>query len=183
MDIFAHALWTTAGARAVNSKLAQKHERLIRVGWTAFWGVFPDLFAFVLPMMLSIPTLIQNGLTFGRPSSMGLSANLYQYSHSLVIWLAVFLVVWLTKKRPAYELCGWALHILIDIPSHAANFYPTPFLFPVSSYKFLHGISWGNKYYMIINYTSLIVVFGYFFIHKMKMKRAQKTAQDYLASK
>jgi hypothetical protein len=69
------------------------------------------------------------------------------------------------KKGPLISL-GWALHILIDIPSHAATFYPTPFLFPISNYRFTHGISWSNKWFMIINYSLLLLVSLYFFNRK-----------------
>jgi hypothetical protein len=183
MDIFAHALWTAAGARAGNVALEKKHKPLIRLWWAAFWGVFPDLFAFVLPMLLAIPMLIRDGFVFGPPSADGLPHELYNYSHSLVIWAAVFIIVWIVSKRPRFVLFGWALHILIDMPSHAASFYPTPFLFPLSDYKFLHGISWSNTWYMIINYTALIGVYAYILIRNYKKKRAAKEAADYLASK
>lgn len=180
MDIFAHTLWAAAGARGINSK---KKKRLFNVGWTAFFGVFPDLFAFGIPMILAIPEIIEKGFSIFRHSHAGLPATLYQYSHSLVIWAVVFILVWVFLKRPAYFLFGWALHILIDIPSHAGNFYPTPFLFPISDWKFLHGISWANKWYMIINYSLLLIVYGYLLVHDFKARRKAKEARDYLDSK
>jgi hypothetical protein len=39
MDMLAHGLWTTAGAIG----LGRKTPIAISLGWTAFWGVFPDL--------------------------------------------------------------------------------------------------------------------------------------------
>jgi hypothetical protein len=181
MDIFAHALWTSAGARGANESFFKKHR--ISVAWTAFWGIFPDLFAFGIPMILSVPMIIKNGFHFDRSLLLGLPQELYQYSHSLVIWAVVFLVVWLIAKRPKLALLGWALHILIDIPSHAGTFYPTPFLFPISNYKFLHGIPWSNKWYMLINYSCLLIVFGFMLIRDLRKKRAKKKTQDYLASR
>lgn len=180
MDIFAHTLWAAAGARGLNAKFKK---RLFRVGWTAFFGVFPDLFAFGIPLILSIPNMIKNGVNIFAHSHHDLSPVLYQYSHSIVIWALVFILVWIIFKRPAFFLFGWALHILIDIPSHAGNFYPTPFLFPISDYKFLHGISWANKWYMIINYSALLVVFLGMLIYEYKTKKKSKEIKDYLASK
>ncbi len=173
MDILAHMLWANYGARAGNKKLEKKKKPLINLTWVTFWGVFPDLFAFGIPMILAIPTIITNGFTLDR-HHFGISATLYQYSHSLVIWAVVFSIVWIISKRPRLELLGWALHILIDIPSHAASFYPTPFLFPISEYKFLHGVSWGNKWYMIINYSLLLLVSLYFFTRKKTRPDEQK---------
>ncbi len=172
MDIFAHTLWTNAAARGVN-KVADKKGKTfhLNVGWTAFWGVFPDLFAFSIPFIIRIYLLITGATAFSSffhrpaiseegalPTGFDLAHTLYQYSHSLVIWAIVFLVVWVIYKKPRWELLGWALHILIDIPSHALSFYPTPFLFPISDYKFPYGVQWSNQWYMIINYTALAIV-------------------------
>jgi hypothetical protein len=96
----------------------------------------------------------------GAEDGFNIAHTLYQYSHSLVIWAVVFLVVWAFYKRPRYELLGWALHILIDIPSHALSFYPTPFLFPISDYRFPYGIQWSNQVFMLINYSALLIVWG-----------------------
>lgn len=166
MDILAHMLWANYGARVVNKKLQKNSKRSIKLPEITFWGVFPDLFAFGIPLFLSIPKIIQTGFILERPSSFGISAVLYQYSHSLVIWLIVFSIVWIFFKKPRLELFGWALHILIDIPSHSGTFFPTPFLFPISDYRFLNGISWGNTTFMIINYSLLLLVSIYFFFLK-----------------
>jgi hypothetical protein len=102
--------------------------------------------------------------------SFDIAAYLYQFSHSLVVWAFVFGVVWYFSKRPRYELLGWALHIFIDIPSHAIGFYPTPFLFPLSDYRFPYGVSWGNTWYMITNYTALAFVWISIAFRKVKRK-------------
>ncbi len=172
MDVFAHTLWANAGARKVNESLEKKHKKPISVGWTGFWGVFPDLFAFGIPITISILGLIFGNVAFGDfshhdiPGQQGLSAELYNYSHSLVIFAGMFLLTWLFLKRPPYELLGWALHILIDIPTHRLGFYPTPFLFPISAYRFPYGISWADSWFMIVNYSALAIVFSRFFLKK-----------------
>ena len=173
MDILAHMLWANYGARAGNKKLEKKKKPLIHLGWVTFWGVFPDLFAFTIPFCIGIFNLVFNGQSLsamrGHHSLAGafdIASFLYQFSHSLVIWSLVFIFFWIISKRPRLVLLGWLLHILIDIPSHAAEFYPTPFLFPISDYRFLHGVSWGNKWYMIINYSLLLIVTLYFFLNR-----------------
>ncbi len=62
-----------------------------------------------------------------------------------------------------WPMWGWLLHILIDIPTHK-NFYETPFLFPLSGYRFSHGISWGHPTFMIINYGALAAVYLFWFL-------------------
>jgi hypothetical protein len=181
MDIFAHALWAGAGAKKLNDKFEVESKPKISPGWTAFWGVFPDFFAFTIPFIALFYAVIFQGVNltqFRGPHSVAssgtvgsafeLAPTLYQYSHSLVIFLTIFILTWIYFKRPRFELLGWALHILIDIFSHTAEFYPTPLFFPLSNWKFLYGVSWGNPYYMIINYSLLLCMVLYFILRKKK---------------
>ncbi len=176
MDILAHTLWANAGARSVKTLALKKGKKLkINVGWTAFFGVAPDFFAFTIPFILIFYKVIFGGESFlGMKDhhrffdGFDLASYLYQFSHSLVIFSLVFILVWVLFKRPRYELLGWLLHILIDIPSHALAFYPTPFLFPISDYRFPYGISWANTWYMLINYSLLLVVWGIILFKKHK---------------
>ena len=173
MDILAHTLWTNAGARAAN-KVAEKRGKPWRVslGWTTFMGVMPDLFAFTVPFVIAIYRAVFLGVPFVRgPQALDvggfdLAAYLYQFSHSVVIWALVFVLVWVLSRRPRWELLGWLLHILIDIPSHSITFYPTPFLFPISEYRFPYGVSWANRWYMLINYSALLLVWGRILLRK-----------------
>ena len=157
MDIFAHGLWTAALARGANRKLGRK----IRVGWAAWWGVFPDLFAFTIPVSLGLWSWLAGAPLPRGPGHfphMELAHQLYQISHSLIVFGTVFGLVWLVARRPVLELLGWMLHILIDIPTHTARFFPTPFLWPISSYR-ASGISWANRWFMLLNYSSLAIVY------------------------
>ncbi len=178
MDILAHTLWANAGARAANTVAEKKGKRLhISPGWAAFWGVFPDFFAFTIPFVIALYRLVFEHVPVSMlhdhhhvGGGFDIAAYLYQYSHSLVIWAAVFVLVWIWSHRPRWELLAWALHILIDIPSHAIGFYPTPFLFPVSEYRFPYGIPWSNTWYMFINYVALAAVWGTILYKKYKTK-------------
>ncbi len=173
MDIFAHALWTNVMARIAKRRQEQRKKILLKIGWTTFWGVFPDLFAFTIPFAVSIYEWIAgNGFMYGQASvASGLAPTLYQYSHSLVIWLIVFGIVWVICKRPRWELLGWALHILIDIPSHGGGFFLTPFLWPISNFRFTHGISWAHPIYMIVNYSALLVTWVSLLINRWRSKK------------
>lgn len=183
MDILAHTLWANAGARGANALAEKKNKKFhMSPAWTAFFGVFPDLFAFTIPFVSRFYFILFGaaGMTslFGKPAivegelqgGFDLALNLYNYSHSLVIWAAVFIIVWIIFKRPRYELLGWALHILIDIPTHVIAFFPTPFLFPLSDYRFPYGIQWSNQWFMIINYVALLLVWGKIAFSKIKSR-------------
>jgi hypothetical protein len=82
---------------------------------------------------------------------------LYGITHSIFIFSFVFLIMLLLTNHFPFYLLGWMLHILIDIPLHSREFLPTPFLWPLSDWKF-PGISWGNKYFMMVNYTAIIIL-------------------------
>jgi hypothetical protein len=158
MDIVSHGLWSAAAAIGARRKLPAK----IKVRWAAWWGVFPDLFAFTVPVGLGLWQRITSGaVPVGGPRGMphmSLASDLYRVSHSLVIFAAVFGLVWLVARRPVLELLAWLLHVLMDIPTHTLRFFPTPFLWPISSFR-ASGISWGNRWFMLSNYSALAVVY------------------------
>jgi hypothetical protein len=134
------------------------------------WGVFPDLFAFTPTFLLVMWLRFVQGLDvqgrffiFSSAARDALPAflrpdELYHYSHSLVIFSLVFGAVWLLRRRPALVMLCWPLHILMDIPSHRAGRYGTPFLWPISSYVF-DGTSWGQRWFMILNWSSIGVAY------------------------
>ncbi len=176
MDILAHTLWTTALTRKGNIEIEKKKKRSkINMLWIAFFGIFPDLFAFTIPFFVSF-YMVASGQQYFESfatrhqvaDGFNLAHDLYKYSHSIIIWLLVFLVVWLIFKKPWLPLLGWLLHILIDIPSHAINFFPTPFLFPISTYVFPYGVAWSNMYFMIVNYSALFILWFAILIKKYK---------------
>ena len=171
MDIISHGLWAAAAAKTANkTKKIQKPLNLWRAG---LWGMFPDLFAFTVPFIWLIGGLLLKEVSLSdlpkadetepaptdRLPIFRLASMLYSVSHSFIIFFPVFILVWLIWRRPAWEMGGWFLHILFDIPTHSYKFYPTPFLWPISNWKFHHGISWATPWFMILNYSALAVVF------------------------
>jgi len=176
MDIFAHGLWAGAAYKAVNKKA----KKPLNVRLAGFWGVFPDLFAFTLGFAWLFGNLIFGDMSFTdlpRPDSVEpapqdtlpifrLTSMLYSISHSAIVFLIVFGVVFLIFRRPIWELGGWFIHILLDIPTHSYQFYPTPFLWPISGWKF-DGFSWGTPWFLILNYSAIIIV--YWFLRRKKV--------------
>ena len=160
MDILAHSLWTNLAF--LKKYPDNKKQRL----WAVFFGILPDLISF------APATIFGLFMSIGRNSAGHLLAltgsnfwpfvwarESYNYTHSLVVFLGIFLTVIAVRKGKIYwPLLGWTLHIGIDIFSHK-NFYETPFLFPISNYRFSHGMSWGHPVFMAVNYSSLAVVY------------------------
>lgn len=72
MDIISHGLWAAALYKAVNKKKQQKYRPLL----AAWWGVFPDLFAFFPPLLGLLVTGNLGSLEGSHPhSGEGISAE------------------------------------------------------------------------------------------------------------
>ncbi len=177
MDILSHGLWASGALKGAQEKTKKK----FNLKAAFFFGTFPDLFAFTIPFIFLIWNLVSGDVNFTNlrhpHSTEGTNANsaflsnltfsLYNYSHSLIIFLIIFFAARFVFKKFHYELLGWGLHIFMDIPTHTLEFYPTPFLWPLSDYRF-DGISWGTPQFLIINYTILIIIFAFLYYKKNK---------------
>lgn len=163
MDILAHGLWAGAAAQAL-----RRAGQPVRVRAAIAWGVAPDLAAFVPLFAFLLVGLVQGDLAwthFADPESMArppwdghpvirLTTVLYNLSHSAPVFLAAFGFVWFWRGRPHWAMAAWGLHILLDIPTHARSFYPTPFLWPLSDWTF-DGVSWTAPWALALNYAAL----------------------------
>lgn len=181
MDVFSHGLWGGILAKVVNHQGIFK--KPLKIKKVVFWSVLPDIFAFAPLFIYILWSLSFKGISLAdlpKPDAaeppppntfwiFKLSTSLYILSHSLVVFLAVFGLVFLLRRRPAGELLGWLFHILIDIPTHSYRFYPTPFLWPISAWK-LDGLSWGTPWFMALNYTTLGVVYYLFWRRRKNVK-------------
>jgi len=165
MDIFAHGLWTGVSYEA----LKRNSRRRISVSLAVFWGLIPDFFAFTIPFVYMFWNLATRGMTLGDFKShvdiepiahtfpfYDLSNALYNISHSIFVFAAIFILVAVIRKRAVWEMGAWLLHIIIDIPTHSYNFFPTPFLWPVSDFR-VNGFSWGTPSFMFINYSLIFL--------------------------
>jgi len=169
MDILAHALWSAAAGLSVRRRI----RRPIRLGWLIFWGVFPDVFSFSVPAIVRIWWYATGVTPHLMPDAN--SAHHFQYvwqlyyaSHSLVIFGFAFAAIWLLKRRPVLELLGWALHILIDIPTHVGMF-ALHFLWPVSSIS-ISGLRWENRWFLVANYGAMVLVYAWIWMNERRRK-------------
>ena len=175
MDVFSHGLCAGAVGRAANRFGGKK----LSAWRAALWGVFPDVFAFALGFMWFFWNIAFGAMTVAdlpRPDDVEPAARdtllifritsmLYNMSHSLVLFFLVSVIVVALLRRVPWEMGGWLLHIFIDIPTHSYRFYPTPFLWPLSEWKF-DGFSWGTPWFIIVNYSVLAIV--YFLLWRTK---------------
>ena len=179
MDVFAHGLWGGAAFAAINKKI----KKPLSMRWAAAFSVFPDVFAFAPMFIWMFWSFASGSLSFAdmphpddlEPAQQDtlfifqFTAQLYQLTHSIIVFFAVFAIAHFVLKRPVWEMGAWLLHIFIDIPTHSYQFYPTPFLWPLSGVM-VDGISWGVPWFMVLNYTSLVAVYVVLFLRKKKQQ-------------
>ncbi len=165
MDVFSHGLW---GGITVGRKSRKSY-------WTAFaFGVAPDVIAFG-PFFGD--RLLMHGVDFleqmGRKPDPSLIPayvySLYSMTHSLVIFASAFIIVWIARRKPLHEMWAWGLHICMDIPTHGASFFPTPFLWPLSNFH-VDGIPWSRPYIFFPDVGTLALLYAWWFYHKAKHK-------------
>ncbi|MFY9462265.1 MAG: hypothetical protein WAP51_03640 [Candidatus Sungiibacteriota bacterium] len=168
MDIVSHGLWAGAAYKAINLK----REKALNVWLAAAWGVFPDLFAFTVPFLWLFWHLFLGDFNLSdlprphevepvKPDTLPifqLASMLYNFSHSVIVFLLVFGVMYIILRRPVWEMGGWLLHIIMDIPTHTYQFFPTPFLWPISGREF-SGFSWATPWFLILNYSTLLIAY------------------------
>jgi hypothetical protein len=165
MDIIAHGLWAGLGAcwlsqrqqitvpvavSAVGLSVAPDVVHLIPVAiWTVFGAGTTDLFlAYVTAMPGQEPNL---------PEITGVLAHhLHCILHSAIVALAVTGLLWPWRKIIWLPLAGWWLHIVIDVFTHSAEFYPVPVLYPFT-YQGFDGLAWNTPWFIAMNYAALVL--------------------------
>lgn len=153
MDIFAHVLWTLI--------FFYKYKYL---RYALIIGILPDLLSWTI---YAIYSLIK-WAGFGKPILSSIPSwvfTLYGITHSIFVFSLIFLLVWLFIGKIPIILLPWLIHIIMDIPSHSREFLPTPFLWPFSNWYF-PGISWGNPWFMLINYILISIFLSITLIQK-----------------
>ena len=75
----------------------------------------------------------------------------------------------LSAKQPVWELSAWGLHVVMDIPLHSADFFPTPFLWPLSEWTF-NGWEWMTPSILIPNVLLLILLYAWYGVQQIGRK-------------
>lgn len=93
--------------------------------------------------------------------------NFYTITHSLVVFALAFGAVWLIARKPVWIMGAWGLHILIDIPTHSMALFPTPFLWPISDYRF-DGVAWDHPLVFGANAVLLAAAYGGYWLWRRR---------------
>ncbi len=164
MDIISHGLW---GGIAVGRRSRRNY-------WLAFlFGIAPDLVSFGVYFLAIFLGLSPRPAFRMEPPQdnfiPGYVHSLYNFSHSLVIFLLAFLIVFLIFRRPIYEMLAWGLHIVVDIFTHSNAFFPTHFIWPISDYHF-NGIPWSHPIIFIPDVILLVILYLWWYLYKIRKK-------------
>ncbi len=126
--------------------------------WAAGGFAFlPDMSSFGL---LLAQRVITGTFTAGKPELDEIPAYVffnYNLTHSLVVAAVVVLLVWRFARPLRLPVLAWPLHILCDIPMHGKEYFPTPFLYPLSDYTF-DGWGFGAHPGIIYGYWLVILL-------------------------
>lgn len=164
MDTLSHGLWGGLLAGRASKKDF----------WAAFWiGMAPDLLSFGIFTGMTILGMV-SGLDWsdGPPDPRLVPHyvhQLYNVTHSFTTFAIVFGLVWVIRKKPYLPLLAWPLHILLDIPTHSTSFFPTPFLWPLWSYR-VDGVPWSHPIIFFTNWVSLVVGYVIWFVKNRGQK-------------
>lgn len=178
MDIFAHALWAGAGVMLVQRRWAISTRTaaatvglavlpdiphlLPIVGWSAFGsGNVAAVQGYAVAVPGAEPTL---------PAAVEwLSHNLHCIPHSAIVAAVVTLLVWWWRRSLWIPLVGWWSHVVIDVFTHSADYYPSPVLWPITREGF-DGVAWNTPWFMVLNYATLSSVYLWLFIRKRRVR-------------
>lgn len=86
------------------------------------------------------------------------SHNLHCITHSAVIAGLVTLLSWWWLRSLWLPLLGWWSHIVIDIFTHAVDYFPSPVLYPFTRDGF-DGVAWNTPWFMAVNYGALAATY------------------------
>ncbi|MFQ5900907.1 MAG: hypothetical protein ACE5IH_05065 [Thermodesulfobacteriota bacterium] len=158
MDVFSHTLWGYGlfGHRG-------------RPGLAALFGALPDVLAFA---PFTIIQIFNGEYTPGPPSLDVLpywTFLTYDFTHSFVSVAIVFGLCFSFRKDILFPLLSWPFHILLDFPFHTKEYFPAHIFWPISNF-YVDGISWGNPWVWYPNLAGVLIVLGWRFKNKKKVK-------------
>ena len=85
----------------------------------------------------------------------------------MIVWAAGFGLLLVLIKKPPWLLAAWLLHIVCDIPTHVARYFPTPLLWPLPT-PFVDGVPWSTPWLMAANYAAMLFVYCWLAWHFRK---------------
>ena len=170
MDIVSHGLW---GAIAFGRKSRLSF-------WLAFViGLAPDLLSFGILWTAVVLGLAEKpDFSQGTPPESSIPHyvhHLYNVTHSFIVFLLAFLLIWFLLKRPLWELGAWGLHVLVDVPTHSYAFFATPVLWPLFGWKF-NGWQWTTPHILIPNFVLLSLLYARYLSQPYRTRKEKEKA-------
>ncbi len=167
MDFISHGLWAYALVRKVKFWPIVFFATFPDFIWV-YIGIATNIFGKTFPMKEVVLEDFPD--VTALPIYPDYVYTLYDIPHSLIICALVFLIIFLIKKKIYLAMLGWPIHILLDIPSHIKEFFPTKFLYPLSSYS-VDGIAWTLPSFFIPNVILLTTIYSYFLYKHYQKKK------------
>jgi len=157
MDYLSHGLWSYTFFHKIKNP-----------AYAVLFGLLPDTFSWGIFAFYNL--IFLEGL--GRPvleRIPGWMFTLYNITHSLVVIGVLIILVYIIFKKVPIYIYAWPIAVIMDIFTHTRDFLPTPFLWPISGWKF-SGLSFANPIFLIANYSLLIIALSYIIIKKIRKK-------------
>ena len=163
MDIFAHTLWAGAGVTLANRRWPMAPRTL---ALTMVLAALPDVFHLLpiagwwvfgdgsLAVLRAYAIAVPGQEPFLPPIVNLWSHHLHCAAHSAIVAAAVTLLLWAMRRSLWIPLLGWWSHIVIDVFTHSADYYPSPVLYPITQRGF-DGLAWNTPWFMVLNYVAL----------------------------
>jgi hypothetical protein len=163
VDILAHTLWAGAGMAlwrrrwtipprtvAATMAMAALPDVLHMLPIVAGWAFGDSSMAVLRAYAIAVP-----GQEPPLPHLVGLlSHHLHCIMHSAIVAGAVTLLLLAVRRSLWIPLLGWWSHIVIDVFTHSAAYYPAPVLYPITERGF-DGIAWNTPWFLALNYVAL----------------------------
>ncbi|HLC65196.1 MAG TPA: hypothetical protein VJI46_03675 [Candidatus Nanoarchaeia archaeon] len=155
MDFIAHGFWSYIIFHKTKKPL-----------YAVLFGLLPDIISWGPYMVYRLFT----DFSFGKPVLEKIPDwvyTLYGVGHSIFVWALIIAIIYFINKKYFIYTLAAPIEIIIDAFTHSREFLPTPFLWPVSEWTF-PGISWGQWWFMLINYVLIVVCMIYILRKKRK---------------
>ena len=178
MDVVAHALWAGAGLMLAQGRWAITPRTTTA---TVALAVAPDI-PHLLPILgwaalgsggaaaVSDYAIAAPGQEPALPPAVEwLSHNLHCITHSAIVAAVVTLLLWFWMKSLWIPMLGWWSHIVIDVFSHSADYYPSPVLWPFTRQGF-DGVAWNTPVFMTLNYLALAGVYLWLILQRRRAR-------------
>lgn len=163
MDTLSHAAWGYVALRHGGTRMAWRG---------ALAGAAPDLLFFVPSTIERVVERGWAGLSVGREPGIWRAGGpplplelveayhrYYVFTHSLVLLALLVCALWVLRRRQWVWLAvPFALHVLMDIPTHER--YLTQPFYPLSSWS-ISGLSWADPRIFWPNIVALVAAYGW----------------------